>query len=159
MRAFELGVEYAQMRTTFGKPIIEHQAGSFRLADMSTKVEAAHQMMIMAARLKDSGERNDFESGMAKYLASECCNEVVEDSFRIHGGYRYSKEGEIERLYREAQMLMIGEGSIPTLIPVVRRSPPSFDCQKDRALLPELPSNPRELSQQQVYRPKLRVSG
>ena len=111
MRAFELGIEYAQMRTTFGKPIIEHQAVSFRLADMATKVEAAHQMMIMAARLKDSGERNDLESGMAKYLASEYCKEVVEDSFRIHGGYGYSKEYEIERLYREAPMLMIGEGT------------------------------------------------
>jgi alkylation response protein AidB-like acyl-CoA dehydrogenase len=111
LRAFELGVEYAQQRVTFGKPIAEHQAVAFRLADMATKVEAAHQMMLMAARKKDSGERNDLESGMAKYLASEYCKEVVEDSFRIHGGYGYSKEYEIERLYREAPMLMIGEGT------------------------------------------------
>ena len=111
IRAFELGIEYAQMRETFGKPIIEHQAVSFRLADMATKVEAAHQMMVMAAKLKDSGARNDLESGMAKYLASEYCKEVVEDSFRIHGGYGYSKEYEIERLYREAPMLLIGEGT------------------------------------------------
>jgi len=111
MRAFELGVEYAQLRVTFGKPIAEHQAVAFRLAEMATKVEAAHQMMIMAARLKDNGSRNDLESGMAKYLASEYCKEVVEDSFRIHGGYGYSKEYEIERLYREAPMLMIGEGT------------------------------------------------
>jgi alkylation response protein AidB-like acyl-CoA dehydrogenase len=110
-RAFELGVEYAQLRTTFGKAIAEHQAVAFRLAEMATKVEAAHQMMIMAAKLKDSGSRNDLESGMAKYLASEYCKEVVEDSFRIHGGYGYSKEYEIERLYREAPMLMIGEGT------------------------------------------------
>ena len=110
-RAFELGVEYAQQRVTFGKPIAEHQAVAFRLADMATKVEAAHQMMVMAARKKDSGERNDLEAGMAKYLASEYCKEVVEDSFRIHGGYGYSKEYEIERLYREAPMLMIGEGT------------------------------------------------
>jgi alkylation response protein AidB-like acyl-CoA dehydrogenase len=110
-RAFELGVEYAQIRTTFGKAIAEHQAVAFRLADMATKVEAAHQMMIMAAKLKDSGARNDLEAGMAKYLASEYCKEVVEDSFRIHGGYGYSKEYEIERLYREAPMLMIGEGT------------------------------------------------
>ena len=110
-RAFELGVEYAQQRVTFGKPIAEHQAVAFRLADMATKVEAAHQMMVMSARKKDSGERNDLESGMAKYLASEYCKEVVEDSFRIHGGYGYSKEYEIERLYREAPMLMIGEGT------------------------------------------------
>ncbi|GDX32880.1 acyl-CoA dehydrogenase [Actinomycetes bacterium] len=111
LRAFELGIEYAQQRVTFGKPIVEHQAVAFRLADMATKVEAAHQMMVMAARKKDSGERNDLESGMAKYLASEYCKEVVEDSFRIHGGYGYSKEYEIERLYREAPLLLIGEGT------------------------------------------------
>ena len=110
-RAFELGIAYAQQRVTFGKVIAEHQAVAFRLADMATKVEAAHQMMIMAARKKDSGERNDLEAGMAKYLASEYCRDVVEDSFRIHGGYGYSKEYEIERLYREAPMLLIGEGT------------------------------------------------
>ncbi len=111
LRAFELGIDYAQQRTAFGKRISEHQAVAFRLADMATKVEAAHQMMVMAARTKDSGARNDLEAGMAKYLASEFCKEVVEDSFRIHGGYGYSKEYEIERLYREAPMLMIGEGT------------------------------------------------
>ena len=111
LRAFELGIDYAQQRSTFGRPIAEHQAVGFRLADMATKVEAAHQMMVMAARKKDSGERNDLEAGMAKYLASEYCKEVVEDAFRIHGGYGYSKEYEIERLYREAPMLLIGEGT------------------------------------------------
>jgi alkylation response protein AidB-like acyl-CoA dehydrogenase len=111
VRAFELGVAYAQQRETFGKPIAEHQAVNFRLADMAVKVEAAHQMMVRAARTKDSGARNDLEAGMAKYLASEYCKEVVEDSFRIHGGYGYAKEYEIERLYREAPMLMIGEGT------------------------------------------------
>lgn len=111
LRAFELGVEYAQLRETFGKPIAQHQGIQFRLADMATKVEAAHLMMVRAARTKDSGQRNDLEAGMAKYLASEYCKEVVEDSFRIHGGYGYSKEYEIERLYREAPMLMIGEGT------------------------------------------------
>ena len=110
-RAFELGIAYAQQRETFGKKIAEHQAVMFRLADMATKVEAAHQMMVKAARMKDSGQRNDLEAGMAKYLASEYCAEVVEDSFRIHGGYGYSKEYEIERLYREAPMLLIGEGT------------------------------------------------
>ncbi len=110
-RAFELGVAYAQQRETFGKPIAQHQAVAFRLADMAVKVEAAHQMMVRAARKKDSGERNDLEAGMAKFLASEYCKEVVEDSFRIHGGYGYAKEYEIERLYREAPMLMIGEGT------------------------------------------------
>jgi alkylation response protein AidB-like acyl-CoA dehydrogenase len=110
-RAFELGIAYAQQRHAFGKPIAQHQAVQFRLADMATKVEAAHQMMVMAARKKDSGQRNDVEAGMAKYLASEYCKEVVEDSFRIHGGYGFSKEYEIERLYREAPMLLIGEGT------------------------------------------------
>ena len=111
LRAFELGIAYAQQRETFGKKIAEHQAVLFRLAEMATKIEAAHQMMVRAARLKDSGERNDLEAGMAKYLASEYCSQVVEDSFRIHGGYGYSKEYEIERLYREAPMLLIGEGT------------------------------------------------
>ena len=110
-RAFELGIAYSQQREAFGKKIAEHQAVLFRLADMATKVEAAHQMMVKAARKKDSGERNDLEAGMAKYLASEYCSQVVEDSFRIHGGYGYSKEYEIERLYREAPMLLIGEGT------------------------------------------------
>jgi alkylation response protein AidB-like acyl-CoA dehydrogenase len=110
-RAFELGVAYAQQRETFGKKIAEHQAVLFRLAEMATKVEAAHQMMVKAARTKDRGQRNDLEAGMAKYLASEYCSQVVEDSFRIHGGYGYSKEYEIERLYREAPMLLIGEGT------------------------------------------------
>jgi len=111
LRAFELGIAYAQQRHTFGKPIAEHQAIKFKLAEMATKVEAAHQMMVMAARKKDSGHRNDLEAGMAKYLASEYAKEVVEDSFRIHGGYGFSKEYEIERLYREVPMLLIGEGT------------------------------------------------
>ncbi|MDQ3592968.1 MAG: acyl-CoA dehydrogenase family protein [Actinomycetota bacterium] len=111
MRAFELGIAYAQQRRTFGKPIAQHQAVLFRLAEMATKVEAAHTMMVAAARKKDAGERNDVEAGMAKYLASEFCKEVVEASFRIHGGYGYSTEYEIERLYREAPMLLIGEGT------------------------------------------------
>jgi alkylation response protein AidB-like acyl-CoA dehydrogenase len=110
-RAFELGVAYAQQRETFGKKIAEHQAVLFRLAEMATKIEAAHQMMVKAARVKDAGQRNDLEAGMAKYLASEYCSQVVEDSFRIHGGYGFSKEYEIERLYREAPMLLIGEGT------------------------------------------------
>ena len=110
-RAFELGLDYARVRHAFGKPIAEHQAVLFRLAEMGTKVEAAHQMMVRSARVKDAGRRNDLEAGMAKYLASEFCRDVVEDSFRIHGGYGYSKEYEIERLYREAPMLLIGEGT------------------------------------------------
>jgi butyryl-CoA dehydrogenase len=110
-RAFELGIAYAQQRRTFGKVIAEHQAIAFKLAEMATKVEAAHLMMVNAARLKDEGKRNDVEAGMAKYLASEYAKEVTEESFRIHGGYGYSKEYEIERLMREAPFLLIGEGT------------------------------------------------
>jgi alkylation response protein AidB-like acyl-CoA dehydrogenase len=111
IRAFELAVEYAQQRKTFGKVIAEHQAIAFKLAEMATKVEAAHLMMVNAARLKDSGERNDVAAGMAKLIASEYCAEVTQESFRIHGGYGYSKEYEIERLMREAPFLLIGEGT------------------------------------------------
>ncbi|MFF0816885.1 acyl-CoA dehydrogenase family protein [Rhodococcus sp. NPDC003318] len=111
IRAFELAARYAQQRKTFGKAIVDHQAISFKLAEMATKVEAAHLMMVNAARLKDSGERNDVAAGMAKYLASEYCSEVTQESFRIHGGYGYSKEYEIERLMREAPFLLIGEGT------------------------------------------------
>jgi alkylation response protein AidB-like acyl-CoA dehydrogenase len=111
LRAFELALSYAKQRHTFGKPIAEHQAILFRLAEMATKVETAHAMTVRAARLKDSGARTDLEAGMAKMLASEYCNQVVEDSFRIHGGYGYSTEYEIERLYREAAFLLIGEGT------------------------------------------------
>jgi alkylation response protein AidB-like acyl-CoA dehydrogenase len=111
IRAFELGIQYAQQRSTFGKQIADHQAIAFKLAEMATKVEAAHLMMVNAARLKDEGKRNDVEAGMAKYLASEYCFEVTTESFRIHGGYGYSKEYEIERLFREAPFLLIGEGT------------------------------------------------
>ncbi|SDP47789.1 acyl-CoA dehydrogenase family protein [Lentzea jiangxiensis] len=111
IRAFELAIEYSQQRRTFGKAIAEHQAIAFKLAEMATKVEAAHLMMVNAARLKDSGQRNDVEAGMAKLIASEYCAEVTQESFRIHGGYGYSKEYEIERLMREAPFLLIGEGT------------------------------------------------
>ena len=102
---------YAAERVQFGKPINRFQAIQFKLAEMATKVEAAHLMMVNAARLKDSGERNDVEAGMAKLLASEYCAEVTSEAFRIHGGYGYSKEYEIERLMREAPFLLIGEGT------------------------------------------------
>ncbi|WP_310528700.1 acyl-CoA dehydrogenase family protein [Nocardioides sp.] len=121
-RAFELGIAYSQQRETFGKPIAEHQAVLFRLAEMATKVETAHTMMVRAARTKDQGERNDVEAGMAKMLASEYCNEVVEASFRIHGGYGYSKEYEIERLYRESAFMLIGEGTSDIQKMIIGRS-------------------------------------
>jgi alkylation response protein AidB-like acyl-CoA dehydrogenase len=110
-RALELALRYSQERKTFGKPIAEHQAILFKLADMATKIEAARLVTRKAARMKDAGERSDLEAGMAKLIASETGKEVVEDSFRIHGGYGYSKEYEIERLYRDAPLLLIGEGT------------------------------------------------
>jgi alkylation response protein AidB-like acyl-CoA dehydrogenase len=110
-RALELALEYSQQRKAFGKPIAQHQAIQFKLADMATKVEAARLITIKAARMKDAGERSDLEAGMAKLLASETGKEVVEQAFRIHGGYGYSKEYEIERLYRDAPLLLIGEGT------------------------------------------------
>jgi alkylation response protein AidB-like acyl-CoA dehydrogenase len=110
-RALELALRYSQERKTFGRQIAEHQAIQFKLADMATKVEAARLLTMKAARLKDAGERSDLEAGMAKLYASEAGKEVVEDAFRIHGGYGYSKEYEIERLYRDAPLLLIGEGT------------------------------------------------
>jgi alkylation response protein AidB-like acyl-CoA dehydrogenase len=110
-RALELALRYAQERKTFGQEIAQHQAIQFKLADMATKVDAARLLTLRAARLKDAGERSDLEAGMAKLFASEAGKECVEDSFRIHGGYGYSKEYEVERLYRDAPLLLIGEGT------------------------------------------------
>jgi alkylation response protein AidB-like acyl-CoA dehydrogenase len=110
-RALELALRYSQERKTFGKPIAKHQAIQFKLADMATKIEAARLLTMKAARMKDAGQRSDLEAGMAKLFASETGKEVVEESFRIHGGYGYSKEYEIERLYRDAPLLLIGEGT------------------------------------------------
>ena len=110
-RALELALRYSQERKTFGRPIAQHQAIQFKLADMATKVEAARLLTIKAARMKDAGQRSDLEAGMAKLFASETGKEVVEEAFRIHGGYGYSKEYEIERLYRDAPLLLIGEGT------------------------------------------------
>jgi alkylation response protein AidB-like acyl-CoA dehydrogenase len=110
-RALELGLQYSQERKTFGRPIAQHQAIQFKLADMATKIEAARLVTLKAARMKDAGQRSDLEAGMAKLLASETGKECVEECFRIHGGYGYSKEYEVERLYRDAPLLLIGEGT------------------------------------------------
>ena len=110
-RALELALKYAQERRTFGKPIAEHQAIQFKLADMATQIDAARLMTLRAARMKDAGERSELEAGMAKLFASETGHFCVEESLRIHGGYGYSKEYEIERLYRDAPLLLIGEGT------------------------------------------------
>ncbi len=110
-RALELALRYSQERKTFGKPIAEHQAIQFKLADMATQVDAARLLTQRAAKMKDAGERSDLEAGMAKLFASEAGRFCVEECFRIHGGYGYSKEYEIERLYRDAPLLLIGEGT------------------------------------------------
>jgi alkylation response protein AidB-like acyl-CoA dehydrogenase len=110
-RALELALRYSQERKTFGKAIAEHQAIQFKLADMATQVDAARLLTVRAARLKDAGERSDLEAGMAKLFASEAGRFCAEESLRIHGGYGYSKEYEIERIYRDAPLLLIGEGT------------------------------------------------
>ena len=110
-RALELALRYSQERRAFGKPIAEHQAIQFKLADMATQVEAARLLTHRAARMKDAGERSDIEAGMAKLFASEAGRFCAEECLRIHGGYGYSKEYEIERIYRDAPLLLIGEGT------------------------------------------------
>jgi alkylation response protein AidB-like acyl-CoA dehydrogenase len=110
-RALELALKYSQERKTFGRTISEHQAIQFKLADMATQVDAARLLVLRAARLKDAGERSDLEAGMAKLFASEAGRFCAEECLRIHGGYGYSKEYEIERIYRDAPLLLIGEGT------------------------------------------------
>src|SRR3954471_16986554 len=110
-RALELALRYSQERQAFGKPIAQHQAIQFKLADMATQIEAARLLTRKAARLKDAGESSELEAGMGQLFASENGRFCVEESFRIHGGYGYSKEYEIERLYRDAPLLLIGEGT------------------------------------------------
>ena len=109
--AYENSVRYAQEREAFGKPIAQHQQIQVKLAQMGTKIRAAELLMLDAAEAKDRGERADMEAGMAKLFATEACEETVIDAMRIHGGYGYSKEYPIERLYRDAPLLLIGEGS------------------------------------------------
>ena len=110
-RAFEEAIAYAQTRETFGKPIAKHQMIQEKLALMGTKLEAAKLMLLSAAKKKSAGERSDLEAGMAKLFCSEACHEIVTEALRIHGGYGYSAEYTIERLYRDAPFLLIGEGT------------------------------------------------
>jgi butyryl-CoA dehydrogenase len=109
--AFDAAIRYAQEREAFGKRIADHQAIQIKLASMATKIEAARLLTLQAARKKDAGERADLESGMAKLFASETSQEVALDAMRIHGGYGYSEEYVVERLYRDAPLLIIGEGT------------------------------------------------
>ncbi len=109
--AFEAAIRYSQQRETFGKPIAEHQAIQLKLADMATKIQAARLLVYDAAAKKDTGQRVDLESGMAKLFASEVCLEVAMESMRVHGGYGYIKESPVERYYRDAPLMIIGEGT------------------------------------------------
>jgi alkylation response protein AidB-like acyl-CoA dehydrogenase len=109
--AFSQAIRYAQQRETFGKPIAEHQAIQLKLADMATKIEAARLLTYQAAGKKDRGERCDIEAGMAKLFASETCLEVATEAMRILGGYGYTKEFPVERYYRDAPLMIIGEGT------------------------------------------------
>ncbi len=110
-RAFEEAIRYAQQRETFGKPIAQHQAVQLKLAQMATKIEAARLLTLQAAEKKSAGERADLEAGMAKLFATESAQEVALEAMRIHGGYGYSQEFVVERIYRDAPLLIIGEGS------------------------------------------------
>jgi alkylation response protein AidB-like acyl-CoA dehydrogenase len=109
--ALRLATEYAQVRKTFGKPICEHQAIQLKLAEMATRARAARLLTLDAAHAFDRGERCDMEAGMAKYFASEAALENATEALRIHGAYGYSKEYDVERLYRDAPLLCIGEGT------------------------------------------------
>ena len=109
--ALDEAVRYSQERHTFGKPICQHQAIQLKLADMATRVEAARLLTYRAASAYDTGERSDMEAGMAKLFATEAAVENSLESMRIHGGYGYSKEFDVERLYRDAPLLVIGEGT------------------------------------------------
>jgi butyryl-CoA dehydrogenase len=110
-RAFEEAIAYAQEREAFGKPIAQHQAIQLKLAQMATKIEAARLLTMHAAERKDAGDRADLEAGMAKLFATETAAEVALEAMRIHGGYGYSQEFVVERLYRDAPVLILGEGS------------------------------------------------
>jgi alkylation response protein AidB-like acyl-CoA dehydrogenase len=109
--ALDEAVAYSQIRKTFGKAICQHQAIQLKLADMATQVRAARLLVEDAARVYDKGERCDMEAGMAKLFASEAAVNVSLEAMRIHGGYGYSKEFTVERLYRDAPLLVIGEGT------------------------------------------------
>ena len=111
LAAFEDAIRYAKQRETFGQPIANHQAIQLMLAEMATKIEAARLLARAAAAKKDSGERADMWAGMAKLFCTEMAQEVTLQAMRIHGGYGYSKELRVERYYRDAPFMLIGEGT------------------------------------------------
>ena len=109
--AFEAAIRYSQTRETFGVPIAQHQSIQIKLADMATKIQAARLLTYDAAAKKDAGERVDLEAGMAKLFASEICGEVTLEAMKVHGGYGYVKDFAVERYYRDAPLMIIGEGT------------------------------------------------
>ena len=119
--AFNAAIRYAQQRESFGKPIAEHQAIQLKLADMATKIQASRLLVYDAATKKDEGGRIDLESGMAKLFASEVCGEVTMEAMRIHGGYGFIKESPVERYYRDAPLMIIGEGTNEVMRLVIAR--------------------------------------
>jgi alkylation response protein AidB-like acyl-CoA dehydrogenase len=109
--AFEDALRYSQTRKTFGKPICQHQAIQLKLADMATRVEAARLLVEQAARKYDTGQRCDLEAGMAKLFASEAAVENSLEAMRVHGGYSYSTDYDVERYFRDSPLMCIGEGT------------------------------------------------
>ncbi|MHB1547648.1 MAG: acyl-CoA dehydrogenase family protein, partial [Acidimicrobiales bacterium] len=109
--ALEAAVAYAQVRESFGKPIWQHQSVGNLIADMATKMRAARLLTLDAAERLDAGVRCDLEAGMAKLFASETAMQVTVDAMRVHGGYGYSRELDVERYFRDAPLMVLGEGT------------------------------------------------
>jgi alkylation response protein AidB-like acyl-CoA dehydrogenase len=120
-RSYDEALEYSRTRRTFGKPIAEHQAIQLKLADMATNLQAARLIVRWSATVKDRAERADLETGMAKLFASEVAVSAAADAMRIHGGYGYSQEYEVERLFRDSMLMSIGEGTSDILRTVIAR--------------------------------------
>ena len=120
--AYDAALDYARQREAFGKPIAEFQAVQLKLADIATRLQAARLLTYWAASKADSGARVDAESGMAKYFASETAIDAALEAMRIHGGYGYSTEFVVERLYRDAPLMAIGEGTNDILRTVIAKS-------------------------------------
>ena len=120
--AFDASLAYAKQRTAFGKPIAEFQAIQLKLADIATELQAARLMTYWAASLADAGDRVDMQAGMAKYFASEVAIKASLEAMRIHGGYGYSTEYVIERLYRDAPLMSIGEGTYVIMRTVIAKA-------------------------------------
>ena len=119
--ALDAALKYSQTRKTFGKLISQHQAIQLKLADMAAKVHASRLMVYDAAGKKDNGQRNDLEAAMAKLFASEVCGEVAMEAMRIHGGVGYTKDLSVERYYRDAPLMIIGEGTNEIMKLVIAR--------------------------------------